>query len=73
MESMHQNPDVFAEPLKYYPERFMNNLKTMDAAAKGRMCPGIYIAEVELFTSFIQVLSKCKTGPYLNPSMMTAF
>ncbi|KAG2204058.1 hypothetical protein INT47_007052 [Mucor saturninus] len=77
MESMHQNPDVFAEPLKYYPERFMNNLKTMDAAAKGkieerdhfnfgwgrRMCPGIYIAEVELFTSFIQVLSKCTIEP----------
>ncbi|KAI7879545.1 cytochrome P450 [Mucor mucedo] len=77
MESMHQNPDVFSEPLRYYPERFMNNLKTMDAAAKGkieerdhfnfgwgrRMCPAIYMAEVEFFTSFTQILSKCTIEP----------
>ncbi|KAG2204138.1 hypothetical protein INT47_011621 [Mucor saturninus] len=77
MESMHHNPDVFSEPLRYYPERFMNNLKTMDASAKGkieerdhfnfgwgrRMCPAIYMAEVEFFTSLIQILSKCTIEP----------
>ncbi|KAI7873258.1 cytochrome P450 [Mucor mucedo] len=77
MESMHQNPEVYAEPLRFYPERFLNNLKTMDAAAKGksegrdhfnfgwgrRMCPGIYMAEVELFTTFIHVILRCIIEP----------
>ncbi|KAI7879547.1 cytochrome P450 [Mucor mucedo] len=77
MESMHQNPEVYAEPLRFYPERFLDNLKTMDAAAKGksegrdhfnfgwgrRMCAAIYMAEVELFTAFVQVISRCTIEP----------
>ncbi|KAI7873245.1 cytochrome P450 [Mucor mucedo] len=77
MESMHQNPEVYAEPLRFYPERFLNNLKTMDAAAKGkleerdhfnfgwgrRLCAAVYMAEVELFMAFVQVITRCTIEP----------
>lgn len=28
-----------------------------------RTCPGIYMAEVELFTTFVQVISRCTLEP----------
>lgn len=37
MHSIHITPEVYAEPLRFYPERFLNNLKTMDANAKGKL------------------------------------
>lgn len=37
MESMHMRSDVYAEPEKFMPERFINNLKTMYSAANGKL------------------------------------
>ncbi|OAC99015.1 cytochrome P450 CYP5207 [Mucor lusitanicus CBS 277.49] len=78
MGSMHKNPKQYpVHPESFLPERYMNNLKTMQAAANGkldqrdhfnfgfgrRLCPGTYLAEVELFNAFVQVFAKCKIEP----------
>ncbi|KAL9555452.1 hypothetical protein PS6_002840 [Mucor atramentarius] len=73
MDSMHKKADNFSCPESYCPERFINNLKTMHAAANGklderdhyafgwgrRICPGIYLAEAQIFNAMIQVLARC--------------
>ncbi|GAA5805858.1 hypothetical protein HPULCUR_011384 [Helicostylum pulchrum] len=80
MESMHVDPDFYPEPYQFLPERFMNNLKTMDASSHGkvterdhfnfgwgrRVCPAAHLAEAEIFTAFIQIFSRCKVEPVLN-------
>ncbi|KAI9274021.1 cytochrome P450 [Helicostylum pulchrum] len=77
MESMHMRSDVYAEPERFMPERFINNLKTMYSAANGkleerdhysfgwgrRICPAINFAEAEVFSAFIQVFSECYIEP----------
>ncbi|CEP11847.1 hypothetical protein [Parasitella parasitica] len=74
MDSMHQKPQNFSNPELYEPDRFLSNLKTMHASANGklterdhftfgwgrRICPGIYLAEAEIFNALVQVLSRCK-------------
>lgn len=30
------------------------------------MCPGIYMAEAELFTSFVNVISRCSIEPVVD-------
>lgn len=37
MESMHMRQDTYPNPEKFEPERFMNNLKTMQSAANGKL------------------------------------
>ncbi|GAN11298.1 ribosomal protein S1 [Mucor ambiguus] len=73
MDSMHKSAENYPNPETYSPERFMNNLKTMHAAANGkleerdhyafgwgrRLCPGIYLAEAQIFNTVIQVLARC--------------
>ncbi|KAI9477137.1 cytochrome P450 [Zychaea mexicana] len=80
MYAMHRNPAVFPNPDKFDPERFMSNTKSMMAAANGplenrdhfnfgwgrRLCPGLHLAEVELFDMFISVFSKCNILPTLD-------
>ncbi|CEP16498.1 hypothetical protein [Parasitella parasitica] len=53
MDSMHRNPKQSpVHPRSFLPERYMNNLKTMQAAFnfgfERRLCPGTYLAKVEL-------------------------
>ncbi|KAG2196313.1 hypothetical protein INT47_009308 [Mucor saturninus] len=76
MDSMHKS-NVYSEPEKFIPERFMTNLKTMQAAANGRfeerdhynfgwgrrICPAIYLAEIEIFQAFTQLFSRCFVEP----------
>ncbi|KAI8365552.1 cytochrome P450 [Blakeslea trispora] len=77
MESMHFKPDIFEDPNTFNPKRFMNNLKTMQSAANGRLedrdhfnfgwgrriCPGIYLAESEIFLAFVELLSRAYIKP----------
>ncbi|CEP19492.1 hypothetical protein [Parasitella parasitica] len=77
MASLHQNPNFYENPEKFCPERFLNNTKSMHAAANGkleerdhfnfgfgrRLCTGIHLAETELFYSLIQVLSRSFIEP----------
>jgi cytochrome P450 len=37
MNSMHRNPKIYTDPNTFYPERFMDNLKTMQSAANGKL------------------------------------
>lgn len=54
---MHTNAERYENPFEFIPERFLDNLKTMQASANGnieqrdtynfgwgrRICPGIYL------------------------------
>lgn len=89
MGSMHTNAEHYENPFEFVPERFMDNLKTMQAAANGksdqrdhfnfgfgrRLCPGTYLADVELFNAFVQVFARCKIEPVSQdeyPNISTA-
>ncbi|CEP14774.1 hypothetical protein [Parasitella parasitica] len=79
MGTMHSNAKRYVKPDEFLPERFMDNLKTMQASANGqietrdhynfgfgrRICPGIYLAEVEIFFAFVQLFARCFVEPIL--------
>ncbi|KAJ8654226.1 hypothetical protein O0I10_010048 [Lichtheimia ornata] len=80
MYAMHQNPDAFSDPEKFIPERFMNNIKTMSSSANSgidnrdqynfgwgrRICPGIYLAESEMFYVLTRLFAKAVIKPKLD-------
>ncbi|KAI7871317.1 cytochrome P450 [Spinellus fusiger] len=73
MYSMHRNPDVYPDPDKFIPERFINNKSTLYASANGnvkerdqRICPGIYLAETELFLAYTTLWARCTIEPALD-------
>ncbi|KAI7861250.1 cytochrome P450 [Spinellus fusiger] len=80
MYSMHRNPDVYPNPHKFIPERFINNKSTFYASAIGnikerdqynfgwgrRICPGIYLAETELFLTYTTLWARCTIEPALD-------
>lgn len=96
MTNLQRNPEFYPDmPESFFPERFMNNLKPMQAAVNGkfeerdhfsfgwgryslilyvyvkiiikhfnrRICPGISLAEAELFAGFVSILSRCSIMP----------
>ncbi|KAI7867266.1 cytochrome P450 [Spinellus fusiger] len=80
MYSMHRNPDIYSDPEKFIPERFINNKSTFYASANGkpterdqynfgwgrRICPGIYLAETELFMTYTTLWARCTIEPALD-------
>ncbi|KAI7863483.1 cytochrome P450 [Spinellus fusiger] len=80
MYSIHRNPDIYPDPHKFIPERFINNTSTISASANGkpterdqynfgwgrRMCPGIYLAETEMFFAYTTLWARCTIEPALD-------
>ncbi|KAG1047056.1 hypothetical protein G6F43_010481 [Rhizopus delemar] len=80
MAAMHENPDFYDDPEVFKPERFMMNTKRMGAAANAkiedrdhfgfgwgrRICPGIHLAEMELFNFYVRFFSKFKIEPEID-------
>ncbi|KAI8355565.1 cytochrome P450 [Blakeslea trispora] len=83
MHSMHLNTDRYEQADKFIPERYLDNLKTMQSSANGRIeerdhynfgwgrriCPGAFLAEVEVFSAFVRIYSQCKITPADGESM----
>ncbi|KAI8982617.1 cytochrome P450 [Pilobolus umbonatus] len=73
VDNMNRNPMIYSDPEKFIADRFMNNHKSMMAAANGkleerdqygfgwgrRICPGIYLAELEMYSAFTRLFSQC--------------
>ncbi|KAI8877873.1 cytochrome P450 [Backusella circina FSU 941] len=77
MDYMHSGSGYYANEKEFNPERFINDTKTMTAASNGRIserdhfnfgwgrriCPGIYLAEVEIFNAFVHIFSRSTIEP----------
>ncbi|CEG82460.1 hypothetical protein RMATCC62417_16529 [Rhizopus microsporus] len=80
--SMNMDPKLYHEPEKFKPERFLNDNRSMYASSNGstqtrevftfgwgrRICPGIYLAENEMFNFCTHLLAKCTIEPALTES-----
>ncbi|KAL0095609.1 hypothetical protein J3Q64DRAFT_1712018 [Phycomyces blakesleeanus] len=80
MKTLHMNSDKYKDPEKFIPERFMDKYTTISSAANGpilerdqynfgwgrRICPGIHLAEMEMFEVFIRLFSSCDISPALD-------
>ncbi|KAI8138877.1 cytochrome P450 [Fennellomyces sp. T-0311] len=80
MRAMHMNPNVYEQPEKFIPDRFLDRLKPMAASAHGnvhdrdhfifgwgrRTCPGAHLAEIELYNILIRLLAKTIIEPVIN-------
>ncbi|KAI9283380.1 cytochrome P450 [Sporodiniella umbellata] len=71
----------YKDPETFDPERYMNDFRSIHASSKShvdnremfnfgwgrRMCPGIYLAEVEIFTWLCHLLAEHTVEPYVSP------
>ncbi|KAI8886991.1 cytochrome P450 [Backusella circina FSU 941] len=76
-DHIHRVIDHYSNKNTFDPERFLHDDKTMSASANGkpeerdhfrygwgrRICPGIYVSEMETFCGFVSVFSRCKIEP----------
>ncbi|KAI9491276.1 cytochrome P450 [Zychaea mexicana] len=81
--SMHKNPKLFPDPDKFIAERFVNKTQTMQSAASGkiedrdhflfgwgrRVCPGIHLAEVQMFNVLTRVFAHCTLKPPVDGTL----
>ncbi|KAF7727436.1 hypothetical protein EC973_007505 [Apophysomyces ossiformis] len=78
---LNRSPSRFDNPHAFYPERYANDNKSMSASAAGpvqerdhytfgwgrRICPGINLAEAEIFMLFAQLFGNCTVEPDVDP------
>ncbi|KAI8879201.1 cytochrome P450 [Backusella circina FSU 941] len=77
LDYMHKESGHFDDQEKFNPERYLSDPKTMTAASNGklserdqftfgwgrRICPGIHLAEVEIFNAYVNILAKSNIEP----------
>ncbi|KAI9268197.1 cytochrome P450, partial [Phascolomyces articulosus] len=77
MIAIHSNPETYPEPHLFKPERFMEKLEPMSVLATKklgerdhfnfgwgrRVCPGIALAEIQLFNVLVRIFSQCTIIP----------
>ncbi|ORZ14121.1 cytochrome P450 [Absidia repens] len=80
MFGMHMNPEFYENPEIFNPDRFLDNTRTMSSAANGninnrdhynfgwgrRICPGIHLAEVEMFHMCTRIFATSKIAAPLD-------
>ncbi|CAO3576608.1 unnamed protein product [Absidia cylindrospora] len=81
MYLMHKNSNAYSQPDSFTPERFLHlGNKTMMGSAAGniqqrdhynfgwgrRICPGIYLAETQIFNVFVKLFAQYKIHPAKN-------
>ncbi|KAG0746254.1 hypothetical protein G6F57_003810 [Rhizopus arrhizus] len=73
----NNDPNFFPEPEKFKPERYLGDIRSIYASSNGaiqsrenfsfgwgrRICPGIYMAENEMFNWLCRLLRKCTIEP----------
>ncbi|KAI8986528.1 cytochrome P450 [Pilobolus umbonatus] len=74
---LHMDNEKYFDPEKFIPERFINSSRSMMAASNGkledrdhynfgwgrRICPGIQLADIEIYNAFVRVYSTCIVEP----------
>ncbi|KAL0089929.1 cytochrome P450 [Phycomyces blakesleeanus] len=80
LDAMHTDPLRYANPEKFIPERFLGYPESMSTLASGsikkrdqynfgwgrRLCPGIYMAETEMFYNLTRIFHRCNMEPPLD-------
>ncbi|KAI9282561.1 hypothetical protein BY458DRAFT_568576 [Sporodiniella umbellata] len=84
MVGMQNSQKVFGDPEVFRPERFLSKTKTMTALANNkvserdqfifgwgrRMCPGIYLSELQLFMFYFVFFSTFTVKPVSSESLV---
>ncbi|CAO3659786.1 unnamed protein product [Rhizopus stolonifer] len=81
MNTIHRDPNFYQDGDKFIPERYQNDTKTMYASSRGalkdrdhftfgwgrRICPGIFVAENQIFLTTVKIMATCTIEPVLSP------